>query len=185
MRLAVPLVAVALLIGVARGAYAFSPHSMTNDKGEADLSKCGICHNPDFSLQRSKSQTCTICHALSTHSGSREHVSADPAIVGALLGDGPNALPTDEKGGIYCGTCHLFHDPALAITPERALDEAWRRSDAGLGGAVGKVLLEKGSAIAVAHGVGGEWGEISDGTRMLRLGVADDALCVRCHAGWK
>ena len=94
---------------------------MTKPDGSLDMETCGVCHNEDMSLQRSKLETCTLCHAQTVHAGSDEHLRAAAAGGEAGAGgtaEGRPALPLTEDGRIYCGTCHLFHDP-------KVMEEDW------------------------------------------------------------
>ncbi len=161
-----------------------SPHRMLKPNGEADTEKCAVCHNPDMSLARPKAEVCTLCHSTTTHSGVTEHLQASAASVTALFGgkeQAEPALPLTENGGIYCGTCHLFHDPRV-LTGEQPLAEAWIPPDTGLPEAVRKAVEAQWPRIAQKYGET-EPGvkSAAHGTRMLRLPVADGTLCRHCH----
>ena len=92
-----------------------SPHHMTKPDGKLDTEKCGACHEADMTLSRSKVETCTMCHTMTPHAGSLEHLAASPAAVALRIKNiaGKADLPLADNGGMYCGTCHVFHDPAL------------------------------------------------------------------------
>ena len=65
--------------------------------GGTRATACAVCHNEDFSLQRSKLETCTLCHAQTSHAGSDEHLRASPAavkIVAAVANPPSPLLPT-------------------------------------------------------------------------------------------
>ena len=162
-----------------------SPHVMTLPDGELDESKCGACHTADMSLIGTQLETCTLCHSETHHSGAREHIGVDPAKVAAALQARPKGsvtLPLGDDGKIYCGTCHLYHDP-------KVLDEAWLATgwvppDGGLPGAVRQTVLTRWAALDQGEGKSGPVGSFATtGTRMLRLPVSDGSLCVQCHAG--
>lgn len=157
-----------------------NPHLMMDANGALDDSACGFCHEDDFTLSRDKVDTCTMCHALNTHAGSAEHLAASPAAVASLVqAEGDVEIPLTDDGALYCGSCHLFHDPEMA--GEEWLAEGWVPSTThGTGKAVRDALTQELSA------VGGEGATITwteTGTRALRLPVSDGSLCKRCHGG--
>src|SRR5262249_18618808 len=126
-----------------------TPHHMTKPDGSLDTEKCGACHNGDFSLQRSKLETCTLCHAPTVHAGADEHLRADQAAVKRALEGQPKAaatLPLADDGHIYCGTCHLFHDPKVAS--EDWLTHGWVPPESGLSGAVRQAVVARWAALA-------------------------------------
>lgn len=152
-----------------------SPHFQRLPDGSPDTEKCGFCHEEDLSLSRTKEETCTLCHEVTTHAGAAEHLRASPASVRAALERTRSKadLPLREDGGIYCGTCHLFHDPVVMNeTPEKpwlpssAVARATRRAleaeFARLAGKARPTFAEKG-------------------TGALRLPVRDGTLCRQCH----
>jgi hypothetical protein len=152
-----------------------SPHTSTE--------MCDVCHNSDMTLQRSKGETCTLCHATTQHSGSAEHLRIEPARVGrAMAADAAGAkLPLTDDGHIWCGTCHLWHDPSLG---EAWLPMGWVPPDRDLPGAVRAGITARWGDIARAHDqktVGAQFA--TQGTRQLRLPVQDGSLCKRCHGG--
>jgi len=161
-----------------------SPHRMLKANGEVDTEKCAVCHNSDMSLARPKAEVCTSCHSTTTHSGVAEHLQASAASVTALFGgkeQAEPALPLTENGGIYCGTCHIFHDPRV-MTNETPLTQAWVPPDTGLPEAVRKAVEAQCPRIAEKYGESAPGAKFSThGTRMLRLPVADGALCRHCH----
>jgi hypothetical protein len=171
------------LLLVPDGAAAQSPHVMVDDKGEIDMEACGFCHDEDMGLQRSKLETCTLCHSETIHAGSLEHLRALPASVAqrapAPASQQPH-LPLTDEGGIYCGTCHLFHDPALG---EPLLPKGWLPPATGFPGAVRESLLARWEALAQRHGESEAGAAFATKpTRYLRLPVADGSLCLHCHS---
>lgn len=160
-----------------------SPHRMVKPDGEPDADKCAVCHEPDLSLSRSKVETCTLCHATTTHSGTAEHLRTSAASVAARLPgakEGVSTLPLTDDGTMFCGTCHLFHDPRLS--EEKPLAAGWVPPSTGLAGAVRKALTAQWETIAGTHdasSVGAEFAVKS--TRALRLSVDDGGLCRHCH----
>ncbi len=162
---------------------AASPHAMLKPNGEADTEKCSVCHNADMSLARPKAEVCTLCHAATIHSGAAEHLGANPASIAALLGGKQSepALPLTENGGIYCGTCHLFHDPRV-MTGEQPLAQAWTPPNSGLSVAVRNAVEAQWPHVGPKYGETGAAARFATrGTRMLRLPIADGALCRHCH----
>jgi hypothetical protein len=89
-------------------------------------------------------------------------------------------LPLTTEGTIWCGTCHLFHDPQ--VNEEALLSESWRPPMTGM-------------SAAVSDAIAGRWGELAGkynqplpvakfsehGTAWLRLPVSDGRLCTECH----
>ena len=171
------------LASVARGQDEGSPHHMTKSDGSLDMEKCPLCHNEDMSLQRSKLETCTLCHAQTVHAGSDEHVRASAAAVKQALAARPKdapSLPLTDDGRIFCGTCHLFHDPK--VMSEDWLAHGWLPPDSGEAGAVRKAVVERWAALAQKAGGKGELGTFATkGTRQLRLPIDDGQLCRQCH----
>jgi hypothetical protein len=113
-----------------------------------------------------------------------EHTRLEAARVDRLLAgrkddkDGLKLPLTDDRR-IWCGTCHLFHDPSLG---EDWLATGWVPPQTGLPEAVRQGATTKWDAIAAAHdakGVGASFAE--KGTRQLRLPVSDGSLCRQCH----
>lgn len=143
---------------------------------------CSVCHNQDMTLQRSKLETCTLCHAETVHSGAAEHLRLEAARVKRAIPDQPKdgvTLPLTDDGRMWCGTCHLFHDPALG---QPWLSTGWVPPDSGLPKAVRDRVTARWDAIAAARDqpqVGASFA--SQGTRALRLPVEDGALCTHCH----
>ena len=160
-----------------------SPHRMVKPDGAADTDKCAACHESDMSLSRSKRETCTLCHAETLHAGAYTHLHAAPdrlkRLRSTVQAEMPE-LPTAEDGGIFCGTCHLFHDPRLSADHPLA----GRRP-------AGSTPFDK----AVRSAIEAQWPVIARkydaqqagasfaarGTRALRLPVDDGALCRHCH----
>lgn len=178
------LIAIGLLLATAaRGDDSSSPHLMTKSDGSLNMETCGVCHNEDMSLQRSKLETCTLCHAQSAHAGSDAHVRASAAAVKQIMGEqkqeGP-ALPLTEEGKIYCGTCHLFHDPK--VLGEDWLAHGWLPPDSGVPGAVRQQDVERWAALAQKTDEKSALGSFAtEGTRQLRMPVNDGQLCRQCH----
>jgi hypothetical protein len=160
-----------------------SPHQMTNPDGTVDMDKCPICHEPDMTLSRSKVETCTLCHTATPHSGAAEHLAAKPGSVAKLLPpdtDSELKFPLTNEGGIYCGTCHLFHDPVLP--GPKPLARAWSVPASGLPGAVASSLESQWKAIDEKYGETAPGAELdTKGTSALRLPINDGSLCRHCH----
>jgi hypothetical protein len=175
---AILAIAVALLaIGACRAAAddSSSPHRSTE--------MCAVCHKEDMTLQRSKLDTCTLCHGGTPHSGAAEHLRLEAARVKQALGgkadEGGVMLPLTDDGRIWCGTCHLFHDPSLG---EAWLSLGWIPPDTGLPKAVRDGVTTRWDALAAAHGQSTvDASFAAKGTRQLRLPVEDGTLCTRCH----
>ena len=162
---------------------AASPHRMLKPDGAVDTEKCSVCHSSDMSLARPKAEVCTLCHSPTIHSGAVEHLQESPASVTALLGgkQAEPALPLTENGAIYCGTCHLFHDPRV-MTGEQPQAQAWVPSRTGLAAAVRDDLQRLQPRVAQKYGASSPGATLATkGTRMLRLPVADGTLCLHCH----
>jgi hypothetical protein len=160
-----------------------TPHHMTKPDGSLDTEKCPICHNPDMGLARSKLETCTLCHLETTHGGTLEHVSASAAQVREAMADAPKdavVLPLADDGRIFCGTCHLYHDPK--VLGEAWLARGWIPPDTGLAAAVREGVSTRWTVLAEAADQKGQVGEFATrGTRQLRLPVEDGKLCRQCH----
>jgi hypothetical protein len=160
-----------------------SVHRMVKANGELDVEKCGVCHNDDMSLQRSKLETCTLCHSQTLHAGSDEHVRAEALAVKRVLEGQPDeaaALPLGDEGHIYCGTCHLFHDPA--VLEESWLEQGWVPRSGGLAGATRQSVIDRWAAMAKRAGEKSALGTFATaGTKQLRLPVDEGQLCRRCH----
>lgn len=152
-----------------------SPHHST--------AMCSVCHDAELNLVASKPETCTLCHEPTMHSGAAEHLRIEAGrIARALPSPAPGAtpaLPLDENGRIWCGTCHLFHDPSLG---EAWLPDSWIPPATGLPGAVRRGVAARWEEIAKAHGQSTvEAFFATSGTRALRLPVDDGKLCTACH----
>jgi hypothetical protein len=160
-----------------------SPHYMTKPDGELDTDICAACHNEDLSLQRSKLETCTLCHSQSAHAGADEHLKVPPPAVKRALEEQHAesvVLPLSEDGHIYCGTCHLFHDPKVAS--EAWLKEGWLPRTGGLPGAIRDAVVNRWAAMAAHSEEKAAPGQFATtGTRQLRLPVDEGQLCRRCH----
>jgi hypothetical protein len=178
-------VALALLLAT-RGALlaqeSDGPHRMLKPDGETDMEKCAACHESDLSLSRSKRETCTLCHAETLHAGAYVHLHASPDKLKQLLNaahEEKPQLPTADDGGIFCGTCHLFHDPRL--TEEKPLATR-REAPSAFDTAVQRAIEAQWPAIAQKYDA--EKADASfaaKATKALRLPVDDGTLCRRCH----
>ena len=185
MTRAVALALAAWLVcaGTVRAEDASSPHHMTKSDGELNMEICGACHTEDMSLQRSKLETCTLCHAQTAHAGANEHVTASASAVKKALEtqpkDGP-ALPLAEDGRMYCGTCHFFHDPK--VMDEHWLAQSWLPPDSGVSGSIRLGVLDRWAAMAAKSDDKAPLGQFAEkGTRLLRLPVDQGQLCRQCH----
>ena len=183
-RVVASALAVCLLLAAAALAQeAGSPHHMTKSDGSLDMQTCGVCHNEDMSLQRSKVETCTLCHAQTVHAGSDEHLRASAAAVKQGMAGQPKggpALPLTDDGRIYCGTCHFFHDPK--VMSEDWLAHGWLPPDSGVSGTVRQAVIDRWAALAAKSDEKAALGQFATkGTRQLRLPVADGQLCRQCH----
>jgi len=160
-----------------------SPHKMTKPDGSLDMESCGLCHNEDLSLQRSKLETCTLCHPQTSHAGSDEHLRQNGSEVKRALEGAPkgsSVLPLAEDGRMYCGTCHLFHDPA--VSEEKWLAQGWLPPDKGLSATVRQSVNDRWAALALKTGEKGAIGHFADkGTRQMRSPVDQGQLCRQCH----
>jgi hypothetical protein len=160
-----------------------SPHHMTKPDGELDMEACKACHTEDMSLERSKLETCTLCHGQVVHGGSDEHVRASPAAVKQAMEARPAdavALPLTDDGHIYCGTCHIFHDPK--VMEESWLPQGWLPPDTGMSAAVRQSAIDRWAALAAKAGESGPIGAFAEnGTRQLRLPIDHGQLCRQCH----
>jgi hypothetical protein len=160
-----------------------SPHKMTHPDGSLDMETCGVCHNEDLTLQRSKLETCTLCHAQTSHAGSDEHLRVSPAAVKRAMEQAPKdapVFPLAEDGRMYCGTCHFFHDPAVA--EEKWLTTGWLPADEGLAAAVRRGVENRWTALAQKAGEKDPLGHFAaKGTRQVRLPVDHGQLCRTCH----
>jgi hypothetical protein len=179
--------ATALLFAVAstaRGDEVMNPHHMVGADGALDDSVCSLCHEDDYTLTRSKTETCTLCHSDRPHVGAAEHLSANAAAVKRLAADREGiSIPLTDDDTLYCGSCHLYHDPAVA--DEQWLDHGWVPSATeGLGKAVRDQLTawfaaEEARRDPATAAATIKW--MTEGTRMLRLPAENGTLCKRCH----
>jgi hypothetical protein len=173
-----------VFLPAAQAQEAGSPHKMTKPDGSIDMDMCLLCHEENMALSRSKLETCTLCHSQTSHAGSDEHVRAEPsAVKQALVGqpkDGPK-LPLADDGRIYCGTCHLFHDPA--VMKEGWLAQGWLPPDSGVSGAIREAVVDRWAALAAKSEDKAPLGQFATkGTRQLRMPVDAGQLCRQCHA---
>jgi hypothetical protein len=160
------------------------PHHMTNADGSLNMETCGACHTPDMGLQGSRLETCTLCHLETTHSGTVEHLRAQPdQVTRAMAARAKDAvpMPLTEDGKIWCGTCHLYHDPK--VLSENWLAQGWIPPDQGLPATVRESVLARWSRLAQAYDQTGTVGSFAEqGTRQLRLPAKDGTICRQCHA---
>ncbi|MGD9765924.1 MAG: hypothetical protein AB7V27_19730 [Candidatus Binatia bacterium] len=161
-----------------------TPHHMTKSDGSLDVEACAVCHNEDMSLQRSELETCTLCHSRTLHAGADEHLRASaPAVKRSLAGraEGAPALPLTRDGQMYCGTCHLFHDPQ--VDSQQWLEHGWLPPEGGLPGAVRQGVIERWAALAARSDEQGTLGSFAaKAARQMRLPVDKGQLCGQCHA---
>lgn len=180
---AVALVAWVICDVTARAEDDASPHHMVKSDGELNMEICGACHTEDMSLQRSKLETCTLCHSQTAHAGANEHVTASAAAVKAAVATQPKdapTLPLAEDGRMYCGTCHLFHDPK--VMDESWLAQGWLPPDGGVSGAIRQSVIDRWTALAAKAEDKTPLGQFATkGTRQLRLPVNEGQLCRQCH----
>ena len=161
-----------------------NPHLMVLKDGSPNTDKCSFCHNDDLTLARSKEETCLICHTVAQHAGAMQHVKARPAEVKRLVPPtkpGEGDFPLTDSGGIYCGTCHLFHDPEGVVSGEKWLPEGCPQRTTPFASAVRSSVDQYRDSIADAQAAHFD----KMGTRALRLSVCDGALCAHCHYGEK
>jgi hypothetical protein len=157
-----------------------SPHQMLKPDGEPDTDKCLVCHTDDMSLSQPKAEICTTCHAPNTHAGIAQHLAAPPAEVARRTKDKTPSLPLTDDGTIYCGTCHVFHDPK--ISEESILARRWFPPNTGLPQAVRQSLEKRWTQAAEADGNSAPPATFTDrGTTRLRLSIEDGGLCRHCH----
>lgn len=186
-RLGLLIVGCVLMIRPVWAEEAGGPHQMVGADGQAETEKCAICHNDDMSLTRSKVETCTLCHSITLHSGANEHLRAAAVSVSKLLPPpeaGRPQLPLAEDGRMYCGTCHVFHDPA--ISNEETLASPWVPRRSGLPESVRQSVEQRWKRTQGTQGES-EAGAafMTKGTTRLRLPIEDGALCRYCHGAWR
>lgn len=183
MRRSAAVLCALLLAQAPLAARAQSPHHMTLPDGTLDSNACPTCHSPDMGLNLPARDTCLLCHVETSHGGSLEHMRATAADVKLLMDARPKdavALPLTKEGTIYCGTCHLYHDPL--VLDEKWLASGWVPPNAGLPGAVRAGILDRWGILAKAYDQNGDVGSFAtDGSRQLRLPVKDGSLCKECH----
>lgn len=157
-----------------------NPHRMTLPDGEPDLEKCDACHDDDLGLLEPKEELCLLCHSVTEHAGSAEHGAARPGDLERIAPEAKSAafpLPLTDDGGIYCGTCHLFHDPGDEQEPWLAAGAPARTTAFAV--AVRADVERERDRVAgpkAAHFV-------AQGSRALRKPVTDGSLCLTCHQG--
>lgn len=166
---------------------AFNPHRMVGADGKADMKKCAVCHTDTLDLARPKSEACTLCHSETVHAGSIEHLRASADAVSHALASGgtDTAKPSLTEGGtIYCGTCHLFHDPALGQDKPLAYGRVPART--GIAEAVRSSLENQAATVGERTGTKGSLlGFATEGTTALTMPVEDGSLCLRCHGSYR
>jgi hypothetical protein len=159
-----------------------NPHLMLDKDGEPDTDKCEFCHEDDLSLTRSKEETCLICHTTQQHAGSAQHVAIKGDVLARVVPKSKSDdfdLPLTDSGGIYCGTCHLFHDPKDASEPWLAQGCKERKTP--FADAVKRNVEKFRDTTADAQAAH----FVSEGTRALRMPVCDGTLCMQCHEAQK
>jgi hypothetical protein len=183
VKISIVVLAVSLAVAPVLAQDDSSPHHMVGEDGQLDMSKCAFCHNDDMTLAQPRAQVCTMCHSENLHAGALRHLQAEAAALARLhpvdAKETPQ-LPLTEDGRIFCGTCHLFHDPA--VSGEEPLPKPQLPPSTGLSGAVRTKLQAWLKAIADrqdAKEVGASFA--TKGTTALRLPVDDGALCRHCH----
>jgi hypothetical protein len=160
-----------------------NPHKMS---GPDDDEGCGFCHEEDMSLSSSLLDTCLTCHSITEHSGSQEHLHATAVQVARLVPTPVKAgaeptLPLTPEGTMWCGTCHLYHDPL--VNEEAWLPEKWHPPMAGMAAAVSDALAARWGELAGKYDQKLPVAKFSaHGTNALRLPVADGRLCTECHS---
>ena len=117
-----------------------------------------------------RADSTSTVHSPATDDGATSSINAAGAV----------ALPLADDGHIYCGTCHIFHDPKVAS--EDWLKHGWLPADRGLAAAVRQGVADRWAALAAASEEKGAVGKFAaKGTLQLRLPVDDGQLCRRCH----
>jgi hypothetical protein len=155
-----------------------NPHYMLDKEGEPETDKCDFCHEDDLTLTRSKEETCLICHTADQHAGSAAHTAVKGDAMSRAVPKSKSDdwdLPLTDGGGIYCGTCHLFHDPNDASEPW--LESGCKERTTPFATAVRRdveTFRDKIADAQAAHFV-------AEGARALRLPACDGTLCVHCH----
>lgn len=175
-----------LLLGLSLPAGAQNPHDMLDANGKLDMSACGFCHEESLELSRPKEEVCTFCHATTVHAGSAEHLGATAPEVARIVPkdtDGTPSVPLTDGGRMYCASCHLFHDPAVA--GEKWQPSAWVPPSTGVSLAIREAMTTRLATLAAERGAGASAAKFAtSGTKMLRLPVADGSLCRGCHQGY-
>jgi len=158
---------------------------MVTEDGQPDMDKCAVCHNDDLSLTQPRTDLCTMCHSENHHSGALRHLQASSASVTQMLGaKSEPALPLTDEGRIFCGTCHIFHDPA--VSGEEALPAIWLPDATGISGATRAKLEARLRGMAAKHEESEPGATFATkGTKAMRLPVSDGALCRNCHGEQK
>ena len=172
-----------VLLSVVLWVFTAVSHAQEDASPHHNMEACSVCHNDDMSLSRTKGETCTLCHATTVHGGSNEHLQAAPASVAQALAVKPDdkvKLPLTDDGHIWCGTCHVFHDPSISDPPW--LSQGWVPPRTGLSEAVRTGVQTRSQQLAERSGEQKPEVTFADkGTRALRLPVNDGTLCKRCH----
>ena len=187
MKITTIVLAACLAVAPAFAEESDSPHRMVDKDGQPDMEKCATCHNEDLTLARPRAEVCTLCHSTNQHSGTLRHLDADSAAVARMRpagAEGEPQLPLTEDGRIYCGTCHLFHDPA--VSGDTPLPSAWLPGSSGVAGSVRDKLETRLKELAQRHGATEPAATFAGkSTTALRLPVSDGALCRHCHGNGK
>ena len=160
-----------------------TPHRMLKPDGDVDTDKCQVCHQEDMTLAQPKADLCVMCHSATLHAGVAEHLRASPAQVAQLVAGAKKDAPEfslTEDGAIFCGTCHIFHDPR--VVGDQYVDQLWLPRSAGLPEVVRQGLTDHWGRVATKYGESEPGAKFSArGTRALRLPVSDGSLCRHCH----
>ena len=94
--------------------------------------------------------------------------------------DGKPTVLLTEDGQIFCGTCHLFHDPA--VSEAKLLAASRLPGKTGLAGAVRARIEQESEEIAGRYNAASAGAAFSSkGTTALRETVSDGGLCRSCH----
>lgn len=185
MRLHVIILALCAVALPARADDSMNPHRMLGADGKPDMNKCAVCHTETLELARPKSETCTLCHSETQHAGSYEHLRAGADAVSRVRSGEDTAvkLPLTETGTIYCGTCHLFHDPAISADKPLPAGRAGDRT--AFADAVRESLRDRIAATAELRKASPPLAKFAEkGTTALRLPVDDGSLCRNCHESY-
>lgn len=157
-----------------------NPHRMS---GPDDEESCEFCHDEDLNLTESLLDTCLACHSDTEHAGAQEHLRASKAEVAAALpvqADESPPLPLTEEGTMWCGTCHLYHDPRANDEP--LLSEAWVPPATGMSASIRTAMAARWPSLAAKYDQAPPIASFATGgSTWLRQPVANGELCLTCH----